>query len=447
MSPRDAALPRAAEDAQRLERALARLDGLINWERKGRGRMRVTLEPARDLCARLGDPQLGTPAVHVTGSKGKGSVCALVAAGLTAAGRRTGRYSSPHVERVTERIAIDGREVAPAALAQGIELALAAREAALIEGTPARDATWFDLLTGAAWCALRASEVEWLVVECGLGGRFDSTNTLDGEVCVITNVELEHTNVLGTTRAAIAAEKAGILSRGCTLVTGVASDDEAGAVIDAAARELGVRVLRPAWLGAGPRPSIAARNREMAGLVLDELGRRGHSERGGRPLGAGLLSDELAAAARLPGRLEWLWLGATRVLLDGAHTPGSVADVLADLTNGSAGSPAPSRLPVAVLGMNCDKDMTGILKSLGGRVDRVLCTSVGGALARTPEEIAEAARALGMTAETAGNPRMALERARDLTAGGGWILVLGSLYLAGAIRPLVSTEPPPAATC
>lgn len=153
----------------RLERALERLDALINWERKGRGRMRVTLEPARDLCARLGDPQRCAPAVHVTGSKGKGSVCTLVDAGLRAAGLRTGRYISPHVERVTERVAIDGREVDDDLLAEGLERALEAREAALAAGSAARDATWFDLLTAAAWCAFRAEKPDWLVVECGMG--------------------------------------------------------------------------------------------------------------------------------------------------------------------------------------------------------------------------------------------------------------------------------------
>ncbi|HVS19071.1 MAG TPA: bifunctional folylpolyglutamate synthase/dihydrofolate synthase, partial [Planctomycetota bacterium] len=268
------ARPRPRPPSERLGAALGRLDALINWERMGRGRMRVTLEPARDLCTRLGDPQLCAPAVHVTGTKGKGSVCALVDAGLRAAGLRTGRYTSPHVERITERVAIDGAEVDDDLLAEGVEHALAAREAALAEGTPARDATWFDLLTAAAWCAFRAAGVEWLVVECGMGGRFDSTNTLDGEVSVITGVELEHTGVLGTTRAAIAFEKAGIVKAGRALVTALAEADEAGAVAARIARELGASVLRPAWLAGGVRPPIEARNRALAGLVLDELGRR-----------------------------------------------------------------------------------------------------------------------------------------------------------------------------
>jgi dihydrofolate synthase/folylpolyglutamate synthase len=430
--------------SERLEWAVGRLDALINWERKGRGRMRVSLEPARDLCARLGDPQRCAPAVHVTGSKGKGSVCALVDAGLRAAGLRTGRYVSPHVERVTERVAIDGREVGDDVLAEGIERALAAREAALAEGTPAREATWFDLLTAAAWCAFRAEKIEWLVVECGMGGRFDSTNTLDGEVSVITGVELEHTNVLGTTRAAIAGEKAGIVKPGRALVTALPEDDEAGAVAARIARELGSPVLRPAWLASGVRPSIEVRNRVLAGLALDELGRRGWSGRDGRRLGAALLPPPGSGEARLPARLELFELAGVPLVLDGAHTPLSVADVLADL---AAGPPGGSGRPLAILGLNADKDLGGILKSLVGRVDRVLCTSVGGVLAQSPEAIAEAAGALGLEAETADTPRMALERARELVTPGGWILALGSLHLAGALRPLLAPTPNRPAAC
>ncbi len=435
-----------APASARLETARERLDALINWERKGRGRMRVSLEPALDLCRRLDDPQRCAPAVHIAGSKGKGSVAALVAAGLSAAGLRTGRYGSPHVERIQERVVIDGAEVDDEALADGLERSLAVRTQAIANETPGAEATWFDLLTAAAWCVFRAAKAEWLVVECGLGGRLDSTNTLDGEVCAITTIELEHQNVLGSTCALIASEKAGILKPGCTLVTGVPSDTEAGQAIDERARELGVGVLRPAYLSdRGALPMIESCNVALASLILDELGRRGHCGRDGRPLGARLLTPEIVRGARLPGRLERLWLGPTPVVVDGAHTPESVRRVLRDLTGPSrpelAGGRSLRRRPVAVLGMGVDKDLAGVLKSLRGEVDRVLCTSVGGSLARTPEEIAEAARGLDLEAETASSPGRALERARDLAGDHGWVLVLGSLYLAGAVRPGLEREP------
>lgn len=431
----------------RLEHALARLDALINWERKGRGRMRVTLDPARDLCERLGHPERGPRVVHVAGSKGKGSVAALVAAALQAAGLRVGRYASPHVERIQERVVLEGREVADDVLARGIERALAARAAALAEDTPARDATWFDLLTAAAWCAFAESSLDVLVVECGLGGRFDSTNTVDGEVAVLTNVELEHTNVLGTTRAAIAGEKVGILKPGATLVTGVPADDEAGRVLDARAAALGVPVLRPAP-PAGAARGFESWNLALAGEVLAELGRRGLLAANGAALGAAHLGPEVVRAARLPARLELLRRGEVPVVLDGAHTPGSVRCLLEELSLGRLdGLPRPLGRPVALFGVARDKDLPGLLKSLRGGVDSLVCTSVGAAHARPASEIAAAARELELPVETADTPQVALERCLELAGPRGWILVLGSLYLAGALRPLLATIDPAPPAC
>ena len=205
----------------RLERALARLDALVDWERRDRdAAMRRGLEPAADLLARLGDPHRRWRAVHVAGTKGKGTTSSLVAAGLARAGLATGLYTSPHAYRVHERIRIDGADVDDATLADALERALVAREGALAAGGPAGAATWFDLVTAAAFLIFAEAGVAWAVVECGLGGRLDSTNVVDGEVAVVTHVDLEHTAVLGPTRAAIAREKGGIVGRGATLVTG-----------------------------------------------------------------------------------------------------------------------------------------------------------------------------------------------------------------------------------
>src|SRR5208283_3282076 len=199
-----------AEDSE-LAAAMARLDALTDWERRPRSRMRVGLEPARDLAARLGDPEKAFRAVHVGGTKGKGSVSALIEAALVRAGLSVGRYGSPHVERVTERVSLQGRDVDPARLARGLDLTLDAYEAARREGTAAAGATWFDCLTLAAFAIFREAGVEWAVVEVGLGGRLDSTNVVNGEIAIVTNIGLEHTEILGSTRAAIAREKVGVL--------------------------------------------------------------------------------------------------------------------------------------------------------------------------------------------------------------------------------------------
>ena len=161
-----------AEDPE-LARAMARLDTLTDWERRPRGAMRVGLEPMLDLAERLGNPQRAFRVVHVAGTKGKGSVSALIEAALGRAGLAVGRYASPHVERVTERVSVQGRDIDEASLARALNQALDAYEAAREAKTPAADATWFDLLTAAAFLIFREAGVEWAVVEVGLGGRLE----------------------------------------------------------------------------------------------------------------------------------------------------------------------------------------------------------------------------------------------------------------------------------
>jgi dihydrofolate synthase/folylpolyglutamate synthase len=163
------------------------------------------------------------------------------------------------------------------------------------------------------------------------------------------------------------------------------------------------------------------------------------STRWGEPLGPGLLDAAALRAARLPGRMERFSARGVRVVLDGAHTPESVAGALREL---EADAELAGR-PTVILGMALEKNLAGILKALQGRADRVVCTSVDSALHRTPEQIASAAGAVGMAAETAADPRMALEQALiSATAAGGWVLAIGSLYLAGALRPLLVARTP-----
>jgi dihydrofolate synthase/folylpolyglutamate synthase len=436
--------------SERLAAAKARLDALVDWEQRDRRQgMSVGLEPAVDLMARLGEPQTRFRAVHVAGTKGKGTTSAMVASALTSAGIRTGLYTSPHVERVHERIRVDGAEVTDDVLAHALERVFSAREAALRERTPAAESTWFDVLTAAAFLVFAESRCEWAVVECGLGGRLDSTNVVRGEVCVITNIDLEHTNVLGATRALIAREKAGILKLGSTLVTTLAptpergADEDPGSVVESIARVLDVPIVRPATETAPSgraRRTMLERNADLARLVLDELGRRGVRGKDGRALDRGRLDATALARARLPARLERMRLRGIPVVLDGAHVASSVSHVLEELSHDSE----LRGRPVVVLALGRDKDAPAILKTLRSRADRLVCTTAASGPLRATGTLIEEASRVGFVAETAADPTDALDKAARLAeeTPGGWVLVIGSFYLAGAVRPLLQVDPP-----
>jgi dihydrofolate synthase / folylpolyglutamate synthase len=425
----------AMAENHELVRAMARLDALTNWENRPRSAMRVGLEPMLDLAARLGEPQKSFRSIHVAGTKGKGSVSALIEAALTQAGVRVGRYASPHVERVTERVSLEGRDIDEASLARALDKALDAYEAARRAKTPAVDATWFDLLTAAAFVIFAETRREWAVVEVGLGGRLDSTNIVMGEIAVVTNIGLEHTEILGKTRAAIAGEKVGVLKPGATLITPLDPHDEAGRVLQARADELGSPVLRP---HPGAAATIEEMNVALAGAVLDQLGklRVRATAVGDAAVGAWLLDAKTRAAARLPGRMERfdIEVGARRlpVVLDGAHVPFNLEAVLGDL----ARAPELSKPCVAVVALAVDKDAKGFVAALGARASAVVFTDLpGSSRGRAPVELQALAASLGLNSEAEPDAKRAFRRGAELAVElNAWLLVTGSLYLVGALR-------------
>ena len=429
------AVPKIAD----LARPTARLDALTDWERRPRGTMRVGLEPMLDLAERLGDPQKSFRSIHVAGTKGKGSVSALIETALARAGLRVGRYASPHVERLTERVSLDSREIDEASLARALDRALDAYEAARAAGTPAANATWFDLLTAAAFLIFAETKREWAVVEVGLGGRLDSTNIVDGEIAIVTNIELEHTEILGKTRAAIAREKVGILKPGAALITPLDADDEAGRVIEARGNELGSPVIRPP-LRSGT--TIEDMNVALASAALDQLGEMGvrAPALGQAPVGAWLIDALTRAAARLPGRMERfdIDLGSRRVpvVLDGAHVPFNIAAVLRDL----ALTPDLAGPCVAIVALAGDKDAEGFVAELGERASTIIFTDLpGSSRGRAPAELHALAASLGLKSEIEPEAKRALKRGLELAAqSNAWLIVTGSLYLIGALRLAVA---------
>jgi dihydrofolate synthase / folylpolyglutamate synthase len=422
-----------------LIQAQARLDALTDWERRPRNTMRVGLEPMRDLAARLGDPQKSFRAIHVAGTKGKGSVSALIEAALAHAGLRVGRYASPHVERITERVSVQVRDVDEPTLARALNRALDAYEAARTAGTAAADATWFDLLTAAAFLIFRDAAVEWAVIEVGLGGRLDSTNVVDGEIAIVTNIALEHTEILGATRAAIAGEKVGILKPGAVLVTTLEADDEAGRVLQARANTLGARVKRTRLDASAPIEQV---NFALAAAVLGELRRKGVSGRSGEPVGAMLLDGDTRAAARLPGRMERFDVEIEGrnlpVVMDGAHVPFNIGAVLRDL----ALDPDLSGPCVAIVALAADKDAHGFVAELAKGASTVVFTDVPGSTrGRSPVELKALAESLGLVSEVEPDAKRGLKRGLELTReANAWLLITGSLYLVGALRGAVGEE-------
>jgi len=407
---------------------------------------RLGLEPIRRLLERLGDPQRGLRVIHVAGSKGKGSTALFVEAICRAAGERVGTFTSPHLERWTERFRLDGHEVAGERLAAAVGRLRPHVDALRGEGR-ASAPTFFDATTAAALLLFEEAQVDRVVLEVGLGGRLDSTNVVDPVVTCVTSIELEHTDKLGSSLAEIAYEKAGVLKPG---VPSVAGDlpAPARAVLADRAREVGTEV---AWLGTdfdfdvrswGPE-GLVLRLRDGAVTVDAKVPVLGVHQAANAALALAcarrskVASDaDLSraavrglATAELPGRIEVLgrspWL-----LVDGAHTAVSaraLARVLASL---------PRRRSRLVLSISAGKDMPSILEALLPEADEVTVTRAEPVRSLAPEEVASAVRAAapGLAPRVVPNPHLAVRAAREGLAAGDLLCVSGSVYLAGIAR-------------
>lgn len=460
-----------------LAAVLTCLAGLTDWERRSRHDMVVGLAPVTDLLQRLGRPDQALRCVHVAGSKGKGTVCALVAAGLQHAGWRVGVYASPHVLQVNERVVLDGRPLDDDRLALALHTALAARSDAQRAGTPGGTASHFDVWTAAAWWALAQAGCEVAVVETGLGGRDDSTNVATPEVAVITTISLEHTEVLGATRTAIAGHKAGIVKPGAAVVCGLHPDDDAAAVVAARAQACAVAVT---WCPPAPGGTLAQHNLALARAALQALGQRGLHHRAGaaasQPLGATALPDAVAQAVHLPGRLQRVTsAGGVPVVLDGAHVADALHAVLHDLAHEPHlhGPPGLRTLPVVLLAVGADKPADALLTALHGRSRHLVCCALPGRACWPAAELVRRAAAAGLPAtalEAADTVAAGLQRALTVASGlasngapapaphspghvpptlpnpTGWVLVTGSLHLVAPALAALAAPPGAPAT-
>lgn len=423
----------SALDAETGLSPLERLDALRNWEKGPRSRMEPTLAPMRNLMARLGSPHRAFNVIHVTGTKGKGSVCALLEAALHSAGLRVGRYASPHVDSICERVSLRRRHVDMQKLLGTLERVLDVRDQASLAGTAASAATWFDVLTAAAFVLFAQERLDWVIAEVGLGGRLDSTNVLDGKVCVVTNIGLEHTDVLGLTIADIAREKAGIVKPGSRVVTGIAPGSEAHDILQARTLEAGATLI-----DAPGAAGITQCNAAIAQAVLDSMGALGiAAPRGGHLLDGSSLDPLMVRAAALPGRMEHLVAGVQGrkipILLDGAHVDIALAAVLDE----AQGQPWATGPMFALLAFGKDKHPRRMLSLLRGRARHVLFTRLEGRDCWNSEELVAIAAELGISSSAAGDPDSGLRACLRLASDAGWVLASGSLHIVAPVRRAV----------
>ena len=443
---------------------LSYAESLTALESRGRFGIRLGLARTNALLAGLGHPERTFRGVLIAGTNGKGSVLALAGSALIAAGYRVGQTPKPHLVTYRERLQIGGIPVDPETFARlsGDVLALADRVARR-HGDP----TEFELLTAITFLWFAEAGIDLALVEVGLGGRLDATHAWDGGVAAVTNVTLDHMDRLGATVEAIAREKAAIIMRGDLAVTGAWGS--ALEIVRRRSRRMAVplAVAPPATVLSSGRDGIEV---ELGRLGRTSVGLRGRHQAANVAVADGALDAlETAgiatvtaparrtgyASARWPGRLELVEAAGREILLDGAHNPAGAASLATALDDlGPFLRPGRATLVLAIM---ADKDVDGVIAALAGsallREARVICTSPGGTRPMPADRLAARWRALARSsAEVVSEPAAALDAA--LSAGGsqggaeggaetgnGPVVVAGSLYLVGAARAILISDP------
>ena len=417
-------------------------------------RVKVGTRNIRRLAECLGHPERRFPAVIVAGTNGKGSTVAVLDAVLRAHGLRVGRFTSPHLVTMEERIVVGGRRVAPEEFADLVGAVAAAADTL----PPDHQPSFFETITGAAFLAFARRRVDAAVFEVGMGGRWDATTATDASLGLVTRIALDHERYLGRTVEEIAAEKGAVARPGGELLVAPQAP-EAARVLEASARSRGARFrnqqqeVEAAFESgrAGSRGRLRTAEGTYDDLWLPLPGRhqldnlalavRG-AERLAARCGFGPLDPVRVrrgvAAVRWPGRLEWLAGNSGRppLLLDAAHNP-SGAERLADYLD----SIGRGRRRVLVFGAMRDKRVASMLGPLAPHFDRVVLTQAASRRALPLADLREIAEAAfggnGTAPETAASAPDALERAFRLAGSSGEVVIAGSIYLLGeALRSL-----------
>jgi dihydrofolate synthase/folylpolyglutamate synthase len=406
------------------------------------------------LLSKLGNPQRKLPpVVHVAGTNGKGSTIACLKAMLEASGRRVHVYTSPHLVRFAERIAVPGPDGTARPIAERKLVDLLTRVAQVNAG---ESITFFEITTAAAFLAFSEIPADAVLLEVGLGGRFDATNVIDKPaLTIITPISMDHADKLGDTVEKIAGEKAGIMKRGVRCIVAQQSDAVLGVLSDEAGRRGAPLVVWGNDFEAFAQRGglVFQKHDHLLDLPLPALIGPHQLVNAGSAVAAALELawdglDEAAIArgltgARWPARMQRLSAGPLTDLirrdcelwLDGGHNPAggeAVAQTLADLEDRA---PKPLFL---IVGMMANKDGAGFLKPFRGLAQRIIAVPLPGAheTPQSPVTLAGIARSCGLEAEIADDVPAALKHLMTTSKGGARIVICGSLYLAGHVLAL-----------
>jgi dihydrofolate synthase / folylpolyglutamate synthase len=425
-------------------------------------RIDPTLDRIREVCDLLGEPQRAYPVVHLTGTNGKTSTARMIDALLRGLGLRTGRFTSPHLESMTERITIDGSPLTPERFVEVYIEVIPYAE--LVDARSPNPLSFFETITAMAFAAFADAPVDAAVFEVGLGGTWDVTNIVHAAVAVVTPVGVDHSRLLGNTPAEVAVEKAGIIKSGSVAVL-AQQDVEVAEVLLRRAVEVGATIAREGLeFGVAQRsPGVGGQLVTLSGLgaTYDDIflplygAHQAHNAAcavaaveafaGGKALEGGLDPEVVRAAfaeVTSPGRLEIVRRSPT-VILDAAHNPHGARAAAQALQEEFAFSPL-----VGVLGVMADKDVTGVLEAFEPVLSTIICTQNSTARAMPAQVLGEVADGIfgSDRVEVVARLDDALERGialaeegigDDVGFGSGGVLVTGSVITAGEARTLL----------
>jgi dihydrofolate synthase/folylpolyglutamate synthase len=429
------------------QQALDFIYSFIDYERQGpRVRQTWDLRRVEELFNLIGNPHLKSKTVHIAGSKGKGSVAAMTSSVLTTAGYKTGLFTSPHLHFYNERIRIDGSYISNDEIVELVERVRPAVEKVNKEAKYGK-LTTFEVTTALGFSYFADKNVDFQVIEVGLGGRLDATNIVNPDVCAITSISYEHMDLLGNTLTAIATEKAGIIKPGCTVVISP-QVEEAGLVFEKIARERQARLIR---VGKDITcKDLGFKNFKQTLQVKGRLGKYtftipllGQYQLDNSSVAVGVLEVLMEKGYRIPvqklveGMANVSWEARLQainhrplVIVDGAHNGDSVHKLKEALKHYFKYEKA-----ILILGLSSDKDVENIVAELAPAFDKVIATRSIHPRAMVTEPIVAEFRKHNIEAEQTDDISIALPMALKMAGDKDLICVTGSLFVAsGAIE-------------